>query len=131
IVGLPGASDFEHPAIDALGKQRAVDYHDSCVELTDHRSDNRSSKNRSPLNAPPILPFAAPAPKASSSTTAISTGCPWTSPLCRWVAPRQNLPAGNAGPKAEATGYTWLIVQSFSPPPVTPSGGGLPLLPNP
>ncbi|PYS03909.1 MAG: hypothetical protein DMG12_11245 [Acidobacteria bacterium] len=66
-----------------------------------------------------------PATKASSFTMAINTGCPWTSPLCRRVAPRQNLPAGDAGPKAEATGYTWLIVLSFSTPPDTSIRRGL------
>src|SRR5437879_1170532 len=51
------------------------------------RSANRSSKTRSALNALQIWPSAAPATKASSFTTGISTGCPWTSPLCRRVAP--------------------------------------------
>src|SRR6266446_3011758 len=58
--------------------------------------------------------------------TVINTACRWTSPLCRRVAPRQNLPAGDAGPKAEATGYTWLIVQSFSTPLDTSIWRGLP-----
>ena len=38
---------------------------------------------------------------------------------------------GNAGPKAEATGYTWLIVQSLSPPPNTSFRRGLPLSSSP
>ncbi len=72
------------------------------------RCANRSFKNPSAPNAPPISPSVMPASKASSFMTVINTGCRWTSPLCRRVAPRQNLPAGDAGPKAEATGYTWL-----------------------
>ena len=63
------------------------------------RSANRSSKTRSALNALQIWPSAAPATKASSFMTAINIACPWTSPLCRRVAPRQYLPAGNAGPR--------------------------------
>src|SRR5207237_4715170 len=96
-------------------------------------SGNRSFKNPTAPNAPPISPSAAPATKASSFMTAINTGCPWTSPLCRRVAPRQNLPAGHAGPKAEATGYTRLIVQSLSPRRGLQSGGDFllsPFLPN-
>ena len=76
-------------------------------------SVNRSSKNPSALNAPRIWPFGVPATKASSFTMTISTACRCSSPLCRRVAPRRNLPAGSAGPKAEATGYTWLF--RFSP----------------
>ncbi len=91
-------------------------------------SANRSFKNPNAPNAPLISPSAVPATKASSFTMAISTGCRCSSPLCRRVAPRQNLPAGDAGPKAEATGYTWLFVQSLSPPPVTSIRRGFLLL---
>src|SRR5207237_10772006 len=96
-------------------------------------SGNTSFTHPPTPNAPPISPSAAPATKASSFMTAINTGCPWTSPLCRRVAPRQNLPAGHAGPKAEATGYTRLIVQSLSPRRGLQSGGDFllsPFLPN-
>ena len=105
---LHPAARLNPPMCNSLSKRPAL--HQLSIP-----SANRSFKNPSAPNAPPISPSAAPATKASSFMTAINTDCRWTSPLCRWVAPRQNLPAGNAGPKAEATGYTGLFVQSLSP----------------